>query len=61
MSKYIATKKFKELGIEESYQGLNTDDYFSFLAGKEVDLKEVPKKLLNGYIEKVEKVKKGVK
>ena len=59
--KYKATKKFLELGIENSYQGLITNEYFDLRAGAEVELRKVPKHLLEGkYIEEV-KPKKGVK
>ena len=54
--KYKATKKFLELGIENSYQGLITNEYFDLRAGAEVELREVPKHLLEGkYIEKAPK------
>lgn len=52
--KYKATKKFQELGIENSYQGLNTDDYFALRNGKIVELNQVPNHLLDGkYIEQI--------
>ena len=54
-----ATEKFKELGIENSYQGLPTDKYFKLKAGAEVDLDEIPIHLIEGkYIEKIKKLKK---
>ena len=39
MPKYKATKKFKELGIENNYQHLATDIYYKLLAGAAVELK----------------------
>ena len=52
--KYKATEKFKELGIENSYQGLTVGEYFSLNEGKATKLKFPPKRLINGkYIEKV--------
>jgi len=52
--KYKATEKFKELGIENSYQGLTVGEYFSLNEGKATELKFPPKRLINGkYIEKV--------
>jgi len=57
--KYTATEKFKTLGIENSYQGLRTEDYFDFLYGKQVEIDNPPKHLIEGkFIEKVLKVKK---
>jgi len=53
-----AKEKFQELGIENNYQGLNTEDYFALRRGEIVELKEIPKHLLEGdYIEKIKKEK----
>lgn len=58
--RWVATKKFKEeLGIENSYQGLKTVDYYKLKAGGEIELDEVPVHLIEGkFIEKIKKVKK---
>lgn len=51
---YKATKKFKELGIENSYQGLETEIYYALRNGKKVEIENAPKHLIDGeYIEKV--------
>ena len=56
--KYKATDKFKELGIEDNYQGLETHQYFNLLGGRLVEIKTPPKRLLEGkYIEKVKEIK----
>ena len=52
--KYKATEAFKKLGIENSYQGLNTINYYKLKACAAIELKAPPKHLINGkYIEKV--------
>ena len=54
MPKFKATAKFKELGIENSYQGLTVGEYFSLKEGKVTELRFPPKRLINGkYVEKV--------
>ena len=57
--RWRATDKFKkELGIENSYQGLKTEDYYKLKAGAELDLDEVPVHLIEGkFIEKIKKIK----
>ena len=51
--KYKATDKFKQLGTENSYQQLHTDDYNALKAGKAVELKTPPPHLIKGkYIER---------
>ena len=51
--KYKETAKFKELGTENSYQQLHTDEYNALKAGKAVELKTPPPHLINGkYIER---------
>ena len=57
--KYKATKKFERLGIDNSYQGLNTKDYYSLKAGNVVDIEDVPSVLLEeNYVEKITETKK---
>ena len=57
--KIKATKKFQELGIENSYQELNTEDYFALRNGKIVELNQAPNHLFNGkYIEAIKEHKK---
>lgn len=57
--KIKATRKFLELGIENSYQGLKTDDYYALRNGKTIELSQAPSHLLGGkYIEKVKEYKK---
>lgn len=52
--KIKATEKFKELGIENNYQHLETEQYYSLRRGENVDLKNVPPHLLAGeFVEKV--------
>jgi len=57
--KYRATEKFKKLGIDNSYQGLHTNDYEALKRGEEIELKEVFEWLiLENYLEEVkEKIK----
>jgi len=56
---YVATPKFQDLGIDNSYQGLNTHEYYGLLYGKEVELRHPPKFLIeNKYIQKVKDLKK---
>lgn len=56
--KYKATKDFQKLGIDNSYQGLETRQYFDLREGKEVEIKQVPIPLIEGkFIEEV-KIKK---
>ena len=56
--KVKATEKFQELGIENSYQGLDTEDYFALRRGEVIELKEIPAHLMAGkYIEKIKKEK----
>jgi len=56
--KYKATEKFRELGIDSSYQGLQTWQYFDLRNGKEVEIKQVPIKLLQfKYIKEIKKNK----
>ncbi len=57
MTKVIATEKFKkELGIENNYQGLKTEDYYKLKAGKTIDIDDIPAHLVEGkFIEKIKK------
>jgi len=60
MTKVIATEKFKkELGIENNYQGLTTEDYYKLKAGQTIDLEDIPAHLIEGKF--IEKIKKGGK
>jgi len=60
MAKYKSTQKFHDLGIENSYQGLPTHLYYDLRMGKEVELTDPPKHLIEGkYIEKVGVKKNG--
>jgi len=54
--KYKATEKFKELGIDNSYQGLQTWQYYDLRLGKEVEIELVPVFLIeNNFIKEIEK------
>lgn len=56
--KYVATKKFNELGSENNHQGLERDDYHALKDGNAVECTP-PKRLIEGkYLEAV-KAKKG--
>ena len=45
-------KKFKELGIDNCYQQLNTEDYFALRRGETFELEKVPQHLIDGeYVE----------
>ena len=60
MPKYKATKKFKELGIENDYQHLATENYFKLREGEavELELNEHNQYLVNDkYIEKLKEAK----
>jgi len=60
MSKYKATETFKDLGIENSYQGLNTDIFFALKRGESVEIKQPPDHLIEGdYIKKIRGIKDG--
>ena len=57
--KYKATEKFKELGIENSYQGLLTEDYYKLRNGGIVEIEFPPKHLIDGnYIKELKSDKK---
>jgi len=58
MSKYKAKKEFMDLGIEECYQGLETEKFYQLRAGKEVEIKNPSKKLLE-VLEIVKEQKNG--
>ena len=52
--KYKALKKFNELGIENSYQGLETEVYFALQRGEVVDVKGMPAFLIdNNYVKEI--------
>lgn len=52
------TEKFKELGIDRSYQGLNTEVYFALRRGEVVEIEKIPAHLkAGGYVEKIKSVK----
>lgn len=54
MKKYKATEKFNELGIDNSFQGLETFIFYELKRGKEVEIKHVPIKLLDEkYLQEV--------
>jgi hypothetical protein len=56
MKSYKPTKKFKELGIDDSYHGLSPDVYWRFYNGETVKIKFVPIKLIEeGYIKEDKK------
>ena len=56
--KVKATEKFKELGIEQCYQRLETEDYFALKRGEVIDIPKVPPHLFAGkYVEKIKKDK----
>lgn len=60
--KYKATEKFKELGIENSYHQLGTEDFHTLQRGETVDVKldSNNQYLINRkYIEKVTQKVKG--
>ena len=59
MDRYIATKKFGKLGIENSYQGLETETYFALKAGKIVEIKNAPARLIKGGFIEIVKTGKG--
>ena len=63
MKKYKATEKFKELGIDNSYQGLETWQYYDLRNGKEIEIEYVPFFLLDHkFVEEVkEEIKEEVK
>lgn len=65
MKKYQATESFKELGIDNNYQGLETEQYFALMRGEAIELKHVPIHLIDGkFIQEVKqefKDTKGVK
>ena len=42
MPKFKATKKFKELGTENSYQHLETEQFFALQRGETVEMKALP-------------------
>ena len=59
MKKYKATEKFKELGIDNSYQGLETWQYYDLRNGKEIEIEQVPIRLLElKFIKEIKKIKK---
>ena len=50
---WIATEKFKEIGMQGSFSGLNPDDYYDLKAGRKIK-REPPKELVKGgFIKKV--------
>jgi len=55
-------KKFKELGIDNCYQRLNTEDYFALRRGETIELEKVPQHLIDGeYVEIIKnKEKKSI-
>jgi len=54
MKKYKATEKFQKLGIDSSYQGLETWQYYDLRNGKEVEIKQIPILLIEGkFLEEV--------
>lgn len=60
MKRYKATERFKELGIDNSYQGLHTDVYYMLLHGHAVELNEMPEHLTKGkYVEELKGAKNG--
>ena len=59
MAYYKATKDFQTLGIENGYQRLSCDDFWSLVNGETVQLIDAPQHLIDGdYIVKVTKQKK---
>lgn len=56
---YKATEKFKELDDSNAYQGLTKDQYYQLMNGKSVDVKDMPKKLLDGKYVESSKAKKS--
>ncbi len=63
MAKYKATKKFKALGTENSYQHLETEQYFAFHRGETVEMKVLPFRarflLFEKYIERLPEIKQS--
>jgi len=60
VSKYKATAKFQELGIENSYSGLDKSVYWKLKEGKAVELSAPPEKLIKGkYLQIVKSSPKG--
>ena len=60
--KVKGAKKFKELGIDNSYQGLDTEVYFALRRGEIVEIDKIPEHLeAGGYVEKLKSVKAGKK
>jgi len=58
--KVKATEKFQELGTEQCYQRLETEDYFALRRGEIIELDKIPAHLLDGkYIEIIKKENKG--
>ena len=57
MKKYKATEKFKNLGTDNSFQGLETWQYFDLRAGKQVEIKQIPIPLIKGEFVQEVKVK----
>lgn len=53
---WIATKKFKDIGSDNSFSGLHPDDYHDLKAGRKIQRKP-PKELIKGGF--VEEVKNG--
>lgn len=65
MPKFKATKKFKQLGTENSYQHLSCEHYYDLKAGKTVEM-DLPYRarflLFDKYIERLpDKPNKNVK
>ena len=59
---YKATKKFLELGIENSYQFLTCEQYFDLRSGKQVDCNPRQYLIDGGYVVAVKEHKvKGEK
>lgn len=60
MKKYKANKSFQELGIENSYQGLETWQYYDLKNGKIVEIEQVPIPLIeNKFVKEIKKEKKS--
>jgi len=50
--KYKATKQFKELGIENDYQGLTVENYFALRRGEIIEIDNLPIKLKD-FVEEI--------
>jgi len=53
--KIIGLPEFKNLGIENDYQGLSTEDYFALRRGEIIEIDKIPDHLVDGgFVEKIE-------